>query len=222
MPSDRILVVDDEETIREIVSSMLAVVGMLAFAVALVLVSACASVSTTPPNNAIAIVGVTVIDPTSSQPSASDQTILVSDGVISAVGPSASVAIPAGAKAHGEVTTVDRGGKLREKANHKQIKDVSELKRLLKELSLKSVDDGGPGKHVVQAVSFEPGRRLELERNPHYWRAGYPRSEGIVFRFGVSPEEIRDDFLAGRLSFAWDLLPADAETFRHDPRFASG
>jgi len=72
---------------------------------ALIVVYACASVSTTLRNNAIAIVGVTVIDPTSSQPSASDQTILVSDGVIRAVGPSASVAVPAGARrvdAHGK------------------------------------------------------------------------------------------------------------------------
>jgi imidazolonepropionase-like amidohydrolase len=58
----------------------------------------CASVATTPGTDAIAIVGVTVIDPTSSQPSATDQTILVSDGVISAVGPSSSIAIPAGAR----------------------------------------------------------------------------------------------------------------------------
>ncbi|MGH9367149.1 MAG: ABC transporter substrate-binding protein, partial [Thermoanaerobaculia bacterium] len=56
---------------------------------------------------------------------------------------------------------------------------------------------------------------------PGYWREGYPRCEGVVFRFGVSPEEIRSEFLAGRLSIASDLLPADAEAFRHDPRFAA-
>ena len=38
----------------------------------------------------------------------------------------------------------------------------------------------------------------------------------------MPPEEIRNEFLAGRLSIARDLLPADAEAFRHDPRFASG
>jgi len=82
--------------------------------------------------------------------------------------------------------------------------------------------EGAIGTGPFRVVSFEPGRRLEVERNPHYWREGFPRSEGIVFRFGVSPEEIRDEFLAGRLSLASDLLPADAEAFRHDPRFASG
>jgi len=71
-------------------------------------------------------------------------------------------------------------------------------------------------------VRFEPGQRLELERNPNYWREGYPRSEGLVFRFGVPPAEIKSEFLAGRFSIASDLLPADAETFRNDARFASG
>ncbi|HJW13593.1 MAG TPA: ABC transporter substrate-binding protein [Thermoanaerobaculia bacterium] len=86
----------------------------------------------------------------------------------------------------------------------------------------RSIAEGAVGTGPFRVISFEPGRRLELERNPHYWREGYPRSEGLVFRFGVSPEEIRDEFLAGRLSLASDLLPADAEAFRHDARFASG
>ena len=85
-----------------------------------------------------------------------------------------------------------------------------------------SAREGAVGTGPFRVVSFEPGRRLELERNPHYWRAGCPRSEGIVFHFGITPEEIRNEFLAGRLSLARDLLPADAEAFRHDPRFASG
>jgi ABC-type transport system substrate-binding protein len=82
--------------------------------------------------------------------------------------------------------------------------------------------DNAVGTGPFRVVGFEPGRRLELERNPHSWREGYPRSEGIVFRFGIPPEEIRNEFLAGRFSLASDLLPADAEAFRHDPRFASG
>jgi peptide/nickel transport system substrate-binding protein len=82
--------------------------------------------------------------------------------------------------------------------------------------------EGAVGTGPFRVVAFEPGRRLELERNPHYWRDGFPRSEGIVFRFGVSPEEIRSEFLAGRFSLASDLLPADAEAFRQDGRFAPG
>jgi ABC-type transport system substrate-binding protein len=78
------------------------------------------------------------------------------------------------------------------------------------------------GTGPFRLVRFEPGKRLDLERNPHYWRQGYPRSDGLVFRFGVSPEEARADFLAGRVSVTSELLPADVEALRHDPRFASG
>ena len=78
------------------------------------------------------------------------------------------------------------------------------------------------GTGPFRVVSFEPGRRLQLEKNPHYWREGYPRSDGIIFRFGMSPEEIRSEFLEGRLSIASDLLPADVEALRRDPRHGSG
>ena len=78
------------------------------------------------------------------------------------------------------------------------------------------------GTGPFRVVSFEPGRRLQLEKNPHYWREGYPRSNGIIFRFGMSPEEIRSEFLEGRLSIASDLLPADVEALRRDPRHGSG
>lgn len=65
---------------------------------ALAVLTACASVSSTPAQQAIAIVGVTVIDPSSSQPAAADQTILIADGVIRAVGPSSTIEMPAGAR----------------------------------------------------------------------------------------------------------------------------
>src|SRR5262249_28653200 len=82
--------------------------------------------------------------------------------------------------------------------------------------------EGAVGTGPFRVLRFDSGRRLELERNPHYWREGYPRRDGLVCRFGVPPEEARADFLAGRASMTTDLLPADAEAFRHDPRFASG
>ncbi len=78
------------------------------------------------------------------------------------------------------------------------------------------------GTGPFRVVGFERGRRVELERNPHYWREGYPKSEGLVFQLGISPEEIRNEFLAGRASLASELLPSDAQAFRHDARFASG
>jgi ABC-type transport system substrate-binding protein/serine/threonine protein kinase len=82
--------------------------------------------------------------------------------------------------------------------------------------------EGSVGTGPFRAVAFESGQRLEVERNPHYWRDGFPRSEGIVFRFGVQPEEMRAEFLAGRFSVASDLLPRDAEALRQDRRYATG
>ena len=80
---------------------------------------------------------------------------------------------------------------------------------------------GAAGTGPFRIVRFEPGRRLDLERNPAYWREGYPRAETLSYRMGTRSEEVMSEFLAGRLSIASDLLPADVETLRHDPRFAS-
>ncbi len=77
------------------------------------------------------------------------------------------------------------------------------------------------GTGPFRVVAFEPGRRLELERNRSYWREGYPRSEGLVFSFGVPPADILSGFRAGRFSLAGDLFPADADALRREPGFAS-
>ncbi len=85
-----------------------------------------------------------------------------------------------------------------------------------------SWQDGSVGTGPFRVVKFEPGVRLELERNKTYWRQGYPKCEGVTFNFGISPKEILSQFRAGRLSIASDLLPADAEALRREQEFASG
>jgi ABC-type oligopeptide transport system substrate-binding subunit len=85
-----------------------------------------------------------------------------------------------------------------------------------------SWQEGGVATGPFRVVKFEPGRRLELERNKTYWRKSYPRCEGLVFNFGVSPADILSEFRAGRFSLASDLLPAEVEVLRRDPEFASG
>src|ERR1043166_5251685 len=82
--------------------------------------------------------------------------------------------------------------------------------------------DGGVGTGPFRVVNFEPGVRLELERNKSYWRTGYPKCEGLTFNFGVSSTEILTQFRAGRFSIASELLPADAESLRREPEFAAG
>ena len=78
------------------------------------------------------------------------------------------------------------------------------------------------GTGPFRVAAFEPGHRLELERNRTYWRRGYPRSERLILTFGVSPKEIAAGFRQGRYSVAWDLMPSDAEELRRNPEFASG
>jgi ABC-type transport system substrate-binding protein len=85
-----------------------------------------------------------------------------------------------------------------------------------------SWQDGSVGTGPFRVVKFNPGQRLELERNRIYWRNGYPRSDGIIFSFGVSPTDILSEFRAGRFSLASDLIPADVEALRREPDFANG
>ena len=85
-----------------------------------------------------------------------------------------------------------------------------------------SWQEGSVGTGPFRVVKFEPGVRLELERNKTYWRTGYPKCERLSFNFGASPTEILSQFRAGRFSIAYDLLPADAEALRREPEFAAG
>lgn len=82
--------------------------------------------------------------------------------------------------------------------------------------------EGTVGTGPFRVVQFDPRRRLELERNPLYWREGFPRSEGLVFRLGMTPGAILEEFRAGHLSIASDLAPKDVEALRHDAVLAAG
>ena len=67
---------------------------------------------------------------------------------------------------------------------------------------------------------IRPRPRLELERNPTY-SARLSALDGIVFRFGASPEAGPRGFLGREALARLRPAPGDAEAFRHDPRFAS-
>src|SRR6185436_13826985 len=41
------------------------------------------------------------------------------------------------------------------------------------------------GTGPYRVARFEPGRRLELEANPHYWRDGLPRTGRLAFAMGL-------------------------------------
>jgi ABC-type transport system substrate-binding protein len=64
---------------------------------------------------------------------------------------------------------------------------------------------GAVGTGPFRLVKFQPRRRVELEANPHYWRAGLPRVERFIMTLGVPEDEIASRFLAGRCSLAIGL-----------------
>jgi len=80
--------------------------------------------------------------------------------------------------------------------------------------------DGVVGTGPYRVVSFDPGRQLELEANPYYWRPELPRCRHLTFTFGLAPNEILNGFRDGHFSIASDLVAADVEPLRRDPRFA--
>jgi peptide/nickel transport system substrate-binding protein/oligopeptide transport system substrate-binding protein len=63
---------------------------------------------------------------------------------------------------------------------------------------------------------FEPGRALELEANPYYWRDGFPRSEGVAFELGLSGDELAAALSSGRLHVGWGVSAGDMEALLND------
>ncbi len=77
--------------------------------------------------------------------------------------------------------------------------------------------DAWAGTGPFRVLRFDPGERLELERNPEYWLSGFPKSDRLIFHFGRSSAAIAEDFRHGRLSLARSLAPAELEVLRRDP-----
>jgi len=80
---------------------------------------------------------------------------------------------------------------------------------------------GAAGTGPFRLVRFEPQRRLELEANPHYWRAGLPRVERMIVTLGVPSDEIVSRFVAGRYPLAVALTGNSYMRLRQDPDVGS-
>lgn len=80
---------------------------------------------------------------------------------------------------------------------------------------------GTAGTGPFRVVRFEPERRLELEANPSYWRAGLPRVERLIITLGISAEEIVARFTTGRCSLALGLHGEHYRRVRQDPELGS-
>ncbi|MEM9593890.1 MAG: ABC transporter substrate-binding protein, partial [Acidobacteriota bacterium] len=77
---------------------------------------------------------------------------------------------------------------------------------------------GACGTGPFRIAGFAPGERLELERNPSYWRPGFPKTERLVFVHEPDPSKRLQAFRQGRVSVAADLRPEDAHALRREPQ----
>ena len=82
--------------------------------------------------------------------------------------------------------------------------------------------EGCVGSGPFRVVQQKAGNFIELEANRQYWRKGFPKCDGLVYEFGVTPAEILKGFREGRFALANDLSPSDVEALRRDPEFAAG
>ena len=81
---------------------------------------------------------------------------------------------------------------------------------------------GCVGTGPFRVAVFAPGDRIELEKNPEYWRPELPKSDRLVFHLSVPPEAVARDFLDGRLTLASHLLAEDFARLSRRPDLLAG
>ncbi len=81
---------------------------------------------------------------------------------------------------------------------------------------------GCAGTGPFRVVRFDPGERIDLEANPHYWRRGLPRCRRLVFELGTATEEIDAGLRDRRFAVAAGLPAAEVEALRQEKRHAAG
>ena len=61
------------------------------------------------------------------------------------------------------------------------------------------------GTGAFELESWEPGKKIVLKANQHYWGPGLPRIDQLVFRFISSPEEQVSELLKGNVDIVMEL-----------------
>lgn len=63
------------------------------------------------------------------------------------------------------------------------------------------------GSGPYELVSYTPGQSIVLQKNPHYWNKGYPYTNGVYEKLGVSPQVQLLELEKGQLDLMGDPLP---------------
>ena len=66
-------------------------------------------------------------------------------------------------------------------------------------------------------ADWQPDQQIVLERNPAYYRAGFPRLDRVVFRIIPEPSNRLTQLLAGAVDFVAAVPPAAARQIEADP-----
>lgn len=66
---------------------------------------------------------------------------------------------------------------------------------------------GAVGTGAFMFKEWRSGDRVVLEKNPNYWKAGFPKSNQLVMRFITDPAARLAQLRAGQLDFTVDLAP---------------
>ncbi|MFQ5350296.1 MAG: ABC transporter substrate-binding protein, partial [Thermoanaerobaculia bacterium] len=66
-------------------------------------------------------------------------------------------------------------------------------------------------------ASWQPDRQIELERNPAYYRQGYPRLDRVVFRIVPEPNNRLTQLLAGTVDYVSQVPPTAVARIEEDP-----
>ena len=82
--------------------------------------------------------------------------------------------------------------------------------------------EGCVGTGPFRVIHFDPDVGIELERNPYYWRRGFPKIARLNFRFDVDPEMALHRFQEGALTLASSLPPRCVGALRRDRRLRPG
>jgi peptide/nickel transport system substrate-binding protein len=81
---------------------------------------------------------------------------------------------------------------------------------------------GTPGSLAVGTGPFvfkewRTGDRILLEKNPNYWRQGFPKADQLVFRFVNDPAARLAQLRAGQIDFTTELSPDQQKEIDADP-----
>lgn len=75
---------------------------------------------------------------------------------------------------------------------------------------------GAVGSGPYKLVEWRTGDRLILEKNPNYWRTGYPKTERLVVRVVRDPAARLAELKAGSIDFTTDIPPANLKDLQND------